>query len=151
MIEEANAKPMEDINRYFSVSSLFSQLLSFVSLGKPNFHMIFGHDSFKHKSTISPCHRNHFNGFFASVCKVVKNDINVLIQQLNYFISERWHIMLTTTNKTEMMNFLSILWFVNYQLFSIYNHSISFQYPPTRLHQYIVCNEHECIDALIMP
>ena len=55
VMEEANAKPMEDINRYFSVSSLFSQLLSFVSLGKPNFHMIFGHDSFKHKSTIPSC------------------------------------------------------------------------------------------------
>ena len=75
VIEEANAKPMEDINRYISVSSLCSQLLSFVSLGKPNFHMIFGHDSFK--STISPCIVTT-SMVFASVCKVFEKEINTI-------------------------------------------------------------------------
>ena len=58
VMEEANAKPMEDINRYISlsiISLLSASLICTFSLGKPNFHMIFGHDSFKHKSTIPSC------------------------------------------------------------------------------------------------
>ena len=102
VIEEANAKPMEDINRYISVSSLCSQLLSFVSLGKPNFHMIFGHDSFK--STISPCIVTT-SMVFASVCKVFEKEINTIKTSKNISLdwneNQLWLSLFSTKIKKE--------------------------------------------------
>jgi len=47
----------------FSLSlslSLHLPLICSFPLGKPNFHMIFGHDSFKTQINYLTMHRNHF-------------------------------------------------------------------------------------------